>query len=57
MLAPLLVELWLFEPGELGFAELLPTELVLPEVPVTPVWLVLAWFAPAEFVPLVVVEL
>jgi hypothetical protein len=33
-----LVPLW---SGVLGVAELLPTELLLPEVPVAPVWLVL----------------
>jgi hypothetical protein len=32
------VPLW---SGVLGVAELLPTELLLPEVPVAPVWLVL----------------
>ena len=41
----------------LGFAELLPTELVLPEVPEAPVSLVLLWFMPLELAPLVVLEL
>ena len=54
LFAPLLEPAWLFAPGVLGFAELLPTELVFPEVPVAPVWLVLLWFEP---VPLVAVEL
>jgi len=37
LFAPLAVLLWLFELAELGFAELLPTELVLLEVPDAPV--------------------
>jgi len=41
LFAPLFVELWLFELGVLVLAELLPTALVLPDVPVAPVWLVL----------------
>jgi hypothetical protein len=43
----------------LGLAELLPTELVFPDVPVVPAWLVLLRFVPLEFVldelPLLVV--
>jgi hypothetical protein len=48
-----------FESGVLGLAELLPTELVFPDVPVVPAWLVLLRFVPLEFVldelPLLVV--
>ena len=43
--------------GELTFADLLPAELVLPEVPVVPVWLVAFWFIPVASEPPVVVEL
>jgi hypothetical protein len=46
LFAPALVLPWLFELGELGFAELLPTALVLPDVPVAELSIVLLWFVP-----------